>query len=395
MPISSGTIHECSVNPEDGEPTATICEVCGSFECSFCDEVFGPAELIGTNSWGEHGCSNCMIRCSNCTEMVSRYDAYDGMCEECYDRLNDDEDEDEFVEMFDDPDESTDGREPIRNYSYKPSPIFFGGRPDTLLNFGIEHELEFPSSSAVRDGLEVVYRHNRPLGSPFYVKSDGSINCGFEMVSHPMTREWFDTTYPQDMIRELQALGASPTATYGEDTSGIHIHISKDSFTTYHLYKFLHFHYEFAELIQRIAGRKSDQWASFSKDKSMGAPKSTRKADGNFSTSYAPKLRLMASKKAMNQTRYVAVNLLNEATVELRYFRSTGKIERVRAYVQFVDAVWRYTKLASITKKAKSSRIMSEADFIAWVHESADEFPDLSKFLNRDPDYRPDAKMTV
>lgn len=381
----------------DGLTAGDCCEACGRGRCFSCDReiadarrTFGSEEVLCDNCGAE--CSACRtwfwacdsaeiagsVYCDDCVSYC--YNHQMSFIDECPYCCGDDE---EF-----DSENGGNGTEPIRNYSYKPTPVFFGGRNDDLLNMGMEHEMEFPDAIAESRALATVHRYNALLDNPFYCKSDGSISQGFEMVSHPFTREWFDEYYPTDMIRELKELGASPKSRYGDDTSGIHIHVSKDSFTTYHLYKFLHFHYEYGKLCQMVAGRVS-HWAKFDKDAGIGSSL-TRKANGDYTRSYTKSMREMASKKKANLDRYVAVNLRNEHTVELRYFRSTAKIERVRAYVQFVDAVWHYTKLASITKKAKSKRVMSVEDFKLYVEENQGQFPDLFQLLEKNEDYRPD-----
>ena len=249
--------------------------------------------------------------------------------------------------------------------------------------------MEFPSKEAAEDALVVARKACDRVGDAFYVKQDGSLSrWGFELVSHPFSRRWFDERYPVDMLVEMQALGASPKDTYGEETAGIHIHVSKDAFSAYHLYKFMHFHYEFAGLVQRLAGRTDSHFASFNKYKNGYTTR--RNAAGEIVMSYESKMRAMASKKATNPERYMALNLRNEDTVELRYFRSTAKIERLRAYVQFVDAVYHYTNLTKMSKKAIGKRIMSERDFLAWLRDNALRYPDTVALLVQNPAYSPD-----
>ena len=271
---------------------------------------------------------------------------------------------------------------------FRSEPRFFGHSSEGLY-FGVEYELEFPTLWDAQQGTRIVSAANDLLGNPFYLKHDSSLSkYGFEIVSHPFSRGWFDTRYPAEMVQALQGLGAGPTNNYGDESAGIHIHVSKDAFTPYHLYKFLHFHYEFAELVQRVAGRAGSYYASFDRDKNGFVWK--YKPNGDMVKSYTSKMRAMASKKDSNPDRYMACNLQNDDTVELRYFRSTAKIERLRAYVQFVDAVYHYTKLSKMSMRAISKRVMSEHDFLSWLRDNAQSYPDTVALFDRNEAYKPE-----
>lgn len=379
-----------------------ICAYCGVSRCAVCGLVGEwPSSIDDGPLCNAHGlfCASCDE--FNQTDYMHLIDGVwycEGCCAYCieHDTWYSDEycplgeDDEEPYDPLDYPEEEgATPRETIRNYSYKPEPVFFGGRLPDLLNMGVEHEMEFPSSRAVSDALTVVGRYNAELGRPFYCKSDGSISNGFEMVSHPFTPDWFEQFYPFDMLDELKELGASPKNSYGQDSAGIHVHISRDSFTTLHMYKFLHFHYMIAgDLCKLVAGRES-HWARFDAEVGVGSSLK-RKPNGDYERSYAKSMREVASKKKKNSDRYVAVNMRNDATVELRYFRSTAKKERLKAYIQFVVAVWHYTKEAAMTRKSKSKRVMSQDDFIAYVRENEERFPDLVGLLNKEEAYRVD-----
>ena len=74
---------------------------------------------------------------------------------------------------------------PIKPYNYKPEPLFYGSGN---LFYGVELEIdkggEYSSSAEIL--MDVVNRDSEHM----YCKHDGSINCGFEMVLHPMTLDY-------------------------------------------------------------------------------------------------------------------------------------------------------------------------------------------------------------
>lgn len=280
--------------------------------------------------------------------------------------------------------------EQVRSYSYKPEPIFFG-QSDFGLFTGVEHEMEVPGRKL--EALEVIARYNEQIADAhgnklFYVKSDGSLSGdGFEMVSHPFSPSFFAEHYPFAMLDELKELGAGPKDEHGRARAGIHIHVSRRAYTTLHLYRFMHLVYEYPLLVQKVAGRFGSGYASFDREK-LGSTLRL-KSDGQLVKAQAPKLRRLAKGEEVNEQRYMAINLQNRSTIELRFFRSTGKKERVKAYLQFVEASYHYTMTARMGSKGKG-RSMSEADFLAYVRENEAKYPDLLALFNRTPGYEPD-----
>lgn len=74
-------------------------------------------------------------------------------------------------------------RNSIHDYYYKPAPVFFGegGRW-----FGLELEVDDAGESSSNAG-QVLDIANASGEERLYCKHDGSLNDGFELVTHPMT----------------------------------------------------------------------------------------------------------------------------------------------------------------------------------------------------------------
>ena len=159
---------------------------------------------------------------------------------------------------------------------------------------------------------------------------------------------------PFDKLPRLSEFGMN--AWTNRDT-GIHVHISKNSFSAgSHLYKFMTFHDRNQEAIRRFAGRTSN-YAKFGK-----MPGDNRIA--------------MAKGQMTNYDRYVAVNIQPSATVELRYFRSSLRPATVKGIIQYSHALWQYTK--DITANdAVSKRALDWTEFSAWSESQSDKYPDL------------------
>lgn len=69
----------------------------------------------------------------------------------------------------------------IQDYYHKPEPTFFGNGPRF---FGVELEIDEAGESS-RNAWELLSIANREGEKRLYCKHDGSLNDGFEMVTHP------------------------------------------------------------------------------------------------------------------------------------------------------------------------------------------------------------------
>lgn len=108
--------------------------------------------------------------CSNGDALLHEDNAYhlDGYdyCRECYD-------------------EECGKSQYIHEYGYKPEPVFYG---DSNRYFGVE--LEIDGAGKDDDYAEELLNIGNESGEHIYIKSDGSLNDGMEIVSHPMTLDY-------------------------------------------------------------------------------------------------------------------------------------------------------------------------------------------------------------
>jgi len=92
------------------------------------------------------------------------------------------------------------------------------------------------------------------------------------------------------------------------------------------------------------------------------------------STEYTQdKLMYKAKKKYGNSRRYLAVNLQNDNSVEIRIFRGTLNDSSFFKNIEFVQALFDYTK--SITETD-----MSLKSFLSFIKDN-NEYPYLRKFI--------------
>jgi len=241
----------------------------------------------------------------------------------------------------------------IEVYNYQADWKPFKTKTDAFL-FGIELEIELEGKD--------IKKTNETYQKPYIVyKWDGSLSGkghnGFELVTMPLGWEWLKEHKEEldSMLNQLSKLGLKSKCT---NTCGMHVHINKDVFTTFHLYKFYTFHYENKKLLHYMSGRTWDnmtRWANFKYDDKKSA-------------------RQFCREKTCKD-RHSAVNLQNPETAEVRIFRGTLAPEPFWRNIEFVKAVCDYTRYANVKDLSKTDR------FREYVRENSKEFPHLYEYL--------------
>lgn len=201
----------------------------------------------------------------------------------------------------------------VKNYSYKPDPVFFG---TSAVNkyYGIELEYGFRSR---KEALKVVAPHSSAL----YLKSDSSIRGGefqAELVSHPHTFE--QLMDPSSFIHTV-----AKAAVQDREENGCHIHISRSSFTDQKHYALFYFLvYASKEFLEFVGGRTLNTYCK-----------------------YQPLGKIYTKENTPNPAdRAVVINECNPNTVEIRIFKSTNNTAEIKRFVQFIDSAIEYTRQA-------------------------------------------------
>jgi len=178
--------------------------------------------------------------------------------------------------------------------------------------FGVEIEFEIDENKSRTD---IALKFKRKFGSDIMIKSDGSLNYGFEVVTKPM--EFMDSVALVRDICEFSRDKCKKDA----DTTGIHVHTSKASLENKEIINIIAIFSELESDVVKIARRNSERWSKITKCK--------RKQIRNESDFLYEE----------RDTRYRAVNLQNDATVEFRVFKGTTNKETAVNYILFVASV--------------------------------------------------------
>ena len=147
-------------------------------------------ETVKEENGGElNWCNRCEYEHTDDYEYTSEVTG-ERVCESCYNEEYRCDDCQAWCMSGDDHECDFSDSRVVHNYSYKPEPIFYG-KNDKHMFFGLELETEYNGNNSYEgyaEGASVVSEH---FNGRFYLKHDGSLNNGFEMVSHPHTMEEF------------------------------------------------------------------------------------------------------------------------------------------------------------------------------------------------------------
>lgn len=343
---------------------ADLTQIEGDLRCEHC------ASEYYTENGGSHNFTSCescddtfhndngtwfrdILYCQNC------YDNNVYTCDDCCEEYWDGAGHDCSAE---------DDNGSIHSYSYRPSPYFFG---EGQYHLGFELEVEARNNSRY-EGASLV---EGILGSHAYMKDDGSLSDGFEIVTHPHTLSDYQTEFNWEFIPKLKREGFR---SWNTETCGLHVHVSRTAFgegsimwntpnnqrdqlilrRQAHELRFMKLIYDNQRQVERIAGRSNNQYATFS-----------------------DKGKLVSKLKHGNQSsgRYSAINTENDATLEVRVFKGSLRKERVLSALEFVAASVEYTRNLKVTAK---NQALSWLRFTAYVSENLDTYPNLALIMS-------------
>ncbi|NKX91604.1 hypothetical protein HGA10_30425 [Nocardia coubleae] len=267
-----------------------VCESCAESytACDDCNLRTADSYTVDGDRAVCEDCRDDYTRCRGCRILVRGRDDY---CDDCAQ-----------------PDPSR-----VHDSHYTPEPIFHGQGP---LFLGMELEVR-TTVHGYEDSVVTANNHLDGLG---YLKYDGSISCGFEMVTHPMSFDYAMSEFPWALLTRLRLLGC-----HTDDEVGIHVHVSRAGFDSpAHIYRWLKLVYRNEDDVTALARRQYSQWAGFD-----------------------PEIRAMAKDLAHGGHgwgRYHAINARPEHTFELRVFASSLDRREVKAALGFAHASVEYTR---------------------------------------------------
>lgn len=193
-----------------------------------------------------------------------------------------------------------------------------------------------------------------------YIKHDGSLDEGMELVTHPMTLEYHMNAMPWKQIASKAIeLGYRSHKT---STCGLHVHVGRNMFGSDRatqetaISRVLFFVERFWQELLKFSRRTEAQinrWAA------------------RYGMKDNPK-QVMSNAKEKNMGRYACINLCNYSTIEFRIFRGTLKYNTIIATLQLVARIC--TMAAEMTDEEFTA--LSWPGFVSTITE-----PELITYL--------------
>lgn len=319
-------------------------------------------------------CGGCLYElttfCHECGRRIFRHESVGGdesrpLCERCYDDYyNNCEECGRLIlqenAYYDDDDRVLcnhcvrDGS--IYGYSYKPDPIFYG--KDSDLYLGVELELDDGGANQ-RNARELTQIANAN-GTYIYIKNDGSLDDGFEIVTHPMTLQFHMEEMPWRELTKA-ALGMGYRS-HKAGTCGLHCHVNRTFFGETHEQQELH--------IGKVLFLVEKYWQEL-----LRFSRRTEAQMDRWAARYGFKEKpdqVMDQAKKAGLGRYACINLENSQTIEFRMWRGTLKYNTLIATLQMVERLCR----AAIFCSEKELQELSWWRFVSQITE-----PELITYL--------------
>lgn len=352
---------------ENEDNVHAFCNVCIGHQvhaCVRCNERMLNAQLnsvrlsgYGNGNNYQHVCHSCIQDYEDCTHCSRMYLSEEG--ETCCEEVDSDDCHCSACRYA-----VRDRERVIKNYSYKPEPQFravgtelltrrhpvYGNDYDATPYLGFELEVEVSRDTS---RSRVAKSVQEALGDVAYLKEDGSISHGFEIVTHPMTLDYAMQQFNWRTIRDHRR----SKDIMSSDNCGLHVHVSKAGFSgTSHEYRWLLFWHRNQKVLIQLAGRDSNY--------------------ARYNNAQRGTLRRVAEGKPTDGIRYSAINTTNEATYEVRVFASTLYVNRLKSALQLVDATVEYTRQLAAAKVLKDGGF-AWSEFVIWLRTNVRRYPDL------------------
>lgn len=309
-------VDGCQWCPDCAETHASVCQ--------HCDAYTEEARQVTTSRGREQSwCESCAeydaVQCSGCRGYFEEIGEY---CDGC--------------EPEEDGDEDEEGGGVIRAYHHharKARPIdspWVRAQPKPLY-LGVECEVECPKGRTSR--VEYAQRVcNSATEVLLGIEEDGSLQHGFEIITHPAGLDKHRAFWPALAVKGLKA--------HDTDTCGLHIHLSRDALrplTIGRMQVFLHDPANKA-FVEGVCRR------SFNR--------------------YALSIKAKLTDHCGRSDRYEALNLTNSKTVELRLPRGSIQPSTILGTLEFCYALVRFCEQASNADLTASS-------FLAFITTDA------------------------
>lgn len=356
-----GVMNDGEAPSDDEEVVRYYCNDCfedNYKQCDDCDGWFHEGALYWVEDEEIQVCEHCRdsgdyYSCDRCGSLCSedgvRTDDFENcICNDCYDRYDyatcDDCGRILYCEdtnwTGDDCycDDCFEEHSLVHQYSYKPRAIFhrIGYHGFHSADENGEEPLYLGTELEVDDGDDNNCISKKYDEDDVYCKFDGSLDDGFEIVSHPRTLESHKNYCWESIMHDCINSGY---ASHDAGTCGLHVHVSRAFFGEPKDSDFAA-----AKLIVLV----SRFWETFMLPFSRRTPDQLRWTRAPLSeeviTASDTDSEICQKLSRARSGRYKAINIRNDQTIEFRLFRGTLKYSTFIATLELVDGICHWVR---------------------------------------------------
>ena len=329
-----------------------ICFDCGD-TCADCDRASVSDDLYLID--GRHVCEGCSCECQDCGERyllgdISWHSAHESyFCGDCW------------------PAERQ-GRQ-LSHYHHTRAMAWLGGPLPTDERgkmdgyyIGFENEISADESEEIDPIYDWAEEH---LGSDAYIdcKEDSSVH-GFEIVTQPMTPEFFERT---DWDSFFEVLNDNHPVDEEPSAHGLHVHISKIAFrgSGSALAAFSYLLGNNQSQLERIGRRKATHYCEpIRRPVSEAILAHSADTRGDYASGKQAHRIYYSKQRGLSRG---AVNLSNSKTVEIRAFKSARSAKELKDAVRLTYVAAEYIRHLQVTVQSFPSRLLTWTEFARWV----------------------------
>lgn len=220
---------------------------------------------------------------------------------------------------------------------------------DPVLYMGFELEVE-EREGVYEDLDDIAVEVRNMMNKQVFSSHDGSLNNGFEIVSNPMSLNFFRSY--EDKIRATLSYLRGYCNSHKTSTCGLHVHVNKDWLGSNNeeiektINKLFLIMETFKDELIKVARRGNNTYSHYLLDDE----------DKEKLGEYCLTVSNIKKKRKDSSTRYMALNTQNRNTVEFRLFKGTLIFETFMSSIELVNT------LCHIAKENK----LEELDGLTW-----------------------------
>ncbi len=192
----------------------------------------------------------------------------------------------------------------------------------------------------------------------FYFERDGSLTDGVEIITDPMTREYWREVGYKDICNLLTDLRETyRIRSWNGGNCGLHVHFSKDEWSKEAIQFLIKFIIANPTFIKAISGRNGMGYCRI------------------------PNIEDYDLDRLISFSRYLAVNFTRE-TIEFRFFRGSLDLESIYCSVEICDHLLIYAETV-IYNEEDLERALTADRFIEFLSETTGHSIQLLQFVAR------------